>query len=237
MNFAWSRVGLELVIETPTVKQGEILSGKLIVKQAEGQTALAGLQGKNISKTLYLLKVAPFMGKLGTLESEVKIIFLTVPQTNAVSDLINNEEVFIVWNNVEVLPTETSKSFLLGDFDIPSRKKILMWFLVSGLVFFILAFAIWARKKKLSKKKLKLHQDNLKQALMNCSSYDQIVQMWSNKKEYLSAFPKIENRFKTFEEILFKYQFKSTRTDSEIQEIMIAYKDFKAGIAGVINEA
>ncbi len=237
MNFAWSRVGLELVIDTPTIKQGEITTGKLIVKQAEGQSALTGLQGKNIAKTLYLLKVGPFMGKLGSLQSDVKIIFLTVPPTNAISDLTNNEEVFVVWNNVEVLPTEPAKTFLLGDFDIPGRKKIMIWIIALSVIVLLLSLALWIREKRQSKNKFKVYRETLRQGLMGCTSYDEIVFLWRNKKEYLTAFPRIENNFKVFEETLFKYQFKFSRSEKEVEEVIEAYKKFKASIMGSINEA
>ena len=43
----------------------------------------------------FLLNVSPFMGKQGQLEAEVKIIFLTVPTSPALLEVINGEEVFV----------------------------------------------------------------------------------------------------------------------------------------------
>ncbi|MBA2405754.1 MAG: hypothetical protein H0V66_13335 [Bdellovibrionales bacterium] len=233
---AWSRVTLELILDTASVKQGEIATGKLVVKQAEGQTGLAGLKGKNIGKTLYLLHVSPFMGKQGQLESEAKVIFFVVPQVNAVTEVINGEDVFISWNNIEVIPTETSKSFLLGDFEIPERKKIVKWFLILLMVGVIAGLALWInryfKRKSISREKTKL----LKNELTNCMNYDDIVLMWRQKHRYLVAFPGIESCFKSFEEILFKYQFKSSRSESEIQEVISAYQKFKTDVQGVLNE-
>ena len=77
---AWSRVNLELSLDNPSVKQGEIVIGRLIVREAEGQAVLAGLKGKKIEKTLYFLSVSPFMGKQVQLEAEAKVIFLLIPQ-------------------------------------------------------------------------------------------------------------------------------------------------------------
>jgi hypothetical protein len=236
VNAAWSRVGLELILNSPSVKQGEITSGRLIVKQADGQAGLNGLQGKNLGKTLYLLNVSPFMGKQGALEAEAKIIFLTVPSTNAVSELINNEEVFIVWNNLEILPTESSKSFLLGDFDIPARRKIMIWMGSFLLALVIMFLGFWLKKRRSENSKRKTKLKNLKQKLLSCTNYEEIIEMWKNKNEFLITFPKIEESFKKFEIILFQYQFKSTRTEREIDQVMSAYKNFKNDVMGVLND-
>jgi hypothetical protein len=236
MNVAWSRVGLELILNSPSVKQGEISSARLIVKQAEGQAGLNGLQGKNLGQTLYLLNVSPFMGKEGALEAEAKVIFLTVPSTNAVSEQINNEEVFIVWNNIEILPTESSQSFLLGDFDIPARRKIIIWVGSFLLALLIVLLALWLKKRSSENSKRKTALKNLKQKLLSCTNYEETIEMWKNKKEFLATFPKIEESFKKFEIILFQHQFKSKRTEREIEEVVSAYKNFKNDVMGVLNE-
>ena len=236
LNVAWSRVGLELILNSPSVKQGEITSARLIVKQADGQAGLNGLQGKNLGKTLYLLNVSPFMGKQGALEAEAKVIFLTVPPSNAVSELINNEEVFIVWNNLEILPTESSKSFLLGDFEIPARRKIIIWMGSFLLALLIVLLAFWFKKRSSENNKRKKTLNNLKQKLLLCTNYEEIIEMWQNKKEFLETFPKIEENFKKFEIILFQYQFKLKRTEREIEEVVSAYKNFKNDVTGVLND-
>lgn len=233
---AWSRVSLELVLDTPSVKQGEIALGRLVVKQTEGQAGLAGLKGKNLGKTIYLLYVSPFMGKQGQLEAEAKVIFLTVPDTTAISETVNGEEVFISWSNIEVIPTETSKTFLLGDFEIPEKKKILIWVLMITGLLLLLGTGLWLKQylqnKKLSKNKLKA----LKQELTNCTSYEDIVLMWRQKQRYLEAFPQIDPNFKNFEAVLFKYQFKPQRTANEIDEVITNYQKFKHEVTGVLNE-
>jgi hypothetical protein len=232
---AWARVNLELVLNQPSVKQGEISEGKLIVKQTEGQSGLPVLKGKNIGKTLYLLNASPFMGKQGQLESEVKFIFFTVPQTNALLETVNGEEIFISWNNIEVIPTEASKTFLLGDFEIPSRKKILNWILIILGICLVTGISLWVtnyfKKKKASKDKI----NKLKQELINCTSYEDIVLMWREKHRYLDIFPNIDSPFRTFEDVLFKYQFKSHRSEQEVAEVVSAYQKFKTEVLGVLN--
>lgn len=232
---AWSRVSLELVINNPSVKQGEIVVGRLIVKQAEGKSALSGLKGKNIGKTLYILNVSPFMGKQGQLESEAKVIFLAVPQTTALSETINGEEIFISWNNIEVIPTEVSKSFLLGDFEIPERKKIIFWILLI-LSLCLLSVAIFWSKNYFKKKKTSRDKIcKLKQELTTCTSYEDIVMMWRDKRRYIEAFPKTRFSFEKLEDVLFKYQFKSQQTQQEMQEVVAAYQTFKTDVLGDLN--
>lgn len=231
----WSRVRLDLVPDKPSTKQGEIVTGKLIVKQTDGQTVLSGLKGKKFGNILYLLNVAPFMGKQGQLVSDAKFIFITVPETNSISDVINGEEVVINWESIEVVPIEAPKSFLLGEFDIPARKKIVQWLLIIlGIALFV-GVILYIRKIFLKKSLLKKQIASIKTELISCSNYNDIVKMWSAKQRYLETFPALENNFRNLELVLFKYQFKALRTESEVQEVVLAYNKFKAEVPEVIN--
>jgi hypothetical protein len=232
---AWSRVGLELVLDNSTVKQGEIVVGRLIVKQTDGQAILGGLKGKKLGKTLYLLQVSPFMGKQGHLEAETKLIFLAVPQTAAASEVINGEEVFISWNNIEVMPTESPKSFLLGDFEIPARKKIFQWMLIGLGVLLILGIIVFFRRSYLKNQDKKKRISSIKNELVNCTTYNDIVEMWNKKQDYIEAFPDLDKNFKNLEAVLFKYQFKPQRNETEIKEVISAYNKFKTSVSEVIN--
>jgi len=232
----WSKVSLELLLSTASVKQGEIASGQLLVKQTEGQAGLSGLQGKKLGNILYLLKVSPFMGKQGNLESQAKVIFLAVPQNTSISEIINGEEVSISWSNIQVLPTESSKSFLFGNFEIPERKKIILWILIFLGLILVSGISFWGRNYFKHKKNNANKFKNLKKELINCISYEEIVLMWRQKLLYLDAFPAIDITFKKFEEELFKYQFKSQRTEREVAEVLLAYQKFKDEVSGVLNE-
>jgi hypothetical protein len=232
---AWSRVGLELIPDSPSVKQGEIAVGRLVVKKSDGQSILGGLKGKNLGKTLYLLHVSPFMGKQGHLESEAKFIFLAIPQANNVSEVINGEEVLISWDNIEIIPTEPPKSFLLGNFEIPARRKIVQWLLIILGTASVLGFIFYFNKFYSKSKKSKIQLDHIKKQLMDCKTYDDIVMMWGRKHDYLTSFPKLEQSYKNFEQVLFKYQFKPQIAESEIMEVIAAYNKFKTSAAEVIN--
>lgn len=232
---AWSRVHLELVLNTPSVKQGEIAVGKLIVRESQGQTSFAGLKGKNVGKTVYLLNVSPFMGKAGQLESDAKVIFLKVPETTSVSEVLDGEEIAITWKGIEVVPIEETKSFLLGDFEVPERKDVLPWVLGFFIVLVLGAFGYWISHKFKLKKNAKFQLKKMKQEILACQNYDDIVLMWRQKRTYLQTFPQLENAFKNFEQTLFKYQFKPQRTEKELDEVQKAYEKFKSESTGALN--
>ena len=233
---AWSRVNLELSLDNPSVKQGEIVIGRLIVREAEGQAVLAGLKGKKIEKTLYFLSVSPFMGKQGQLEAEAKVIFLLIPQKSEVTEIVNGEEVFIKWNNIEVTPTPEPKSFLLGDFDIPARAKVVQWIIISISILIISFFITFLLKRFSKKKKEKIKLALLKKQLLDGISYEDIVVVWQQKRKYLDTFPTIDKNFKALEVVLFKSQFKAHRTQSETDEVLQAYTIFKSTVSGALNE-
>lgn len=232
---AWSSVQLELDLATSSPKQGEIVPARLILKNAQGQSALAGLKGKNFKKVLYLLNLSPFIGKNGQLEAEAKVIFLKVPETPSVSEVINGQEVVVGWGQIQVVPTEASQSFLLGDFEIPERKKVLLWALLFVALCAISAGVYWLRQKFVRKNQVIKKRKELKQDLLNGVAYADVVTIWQKKRIFVTEFPEIESAFKKLENTLFKYQFKPTQSSEEMKEVMTAYDHFKSEIMGVLN--
>jgi hypothetical protein len=233
---AWSRVNLELSLDNPSVKQGEIVIGRLSVLEAEGQAVLTGLKGKKIEKTLYLLSVSPFMGKQGQLEAEAKVIFLSIPQKSEVAEILDGEEVSIKWNNIEVIATPEPKSFLLGDFEIPTRANVVYWIIVFLSIAVIALLTSFFLKHFSKKKKAKNKILSLKKELLDCITYEDVVEIWEQKRKYIETFPKLDKSFKILENVLFKYQFKSQRTKTETDEVVQAYNVFKSNVSGALNE-
>lgn len=232
---AWSKVNLELRLNSPSVKQGQIALGSLVVKSTDGNAGLSGLKGQTLGKTLYLYNVAPFMGKQGQLVSEVKVIFAQMPQSQMVSETINNEEVTISWSGIEVSPTEESKSFIFGDFEIPSRLVMFPWIMAVLGIGLLSLVIIRVRLLLRNKSSIKTKKLKLRDEIINCSSYDDVVLMWRQKKRYLDEFPMLEQHFKTLEVVLFKYQFKSQRTEREVEAVLEAYQGFKSSVMGDLN--
>lgn len=231
----WSSVQLELDLATVTPKQGEIVAARLILKNARGQAALTGLKGKNFKKVVYLLNLSPFIGENGRLEADAKVIFLQVPETTFVSEVINGEEVVLSWREVRVIPTEASQSFLLGDFEIPGRKKIVLWISLFIALILISSGIFYAKRKYALKNRAVKRRKELKQNLLTATDYSGVVSLWQSKQIYLSEFPGLEVSFKKLEKTLFKYQFKPTQTTQEMQEVMRSYDQFKSDIMGVLN--
>lgn len=232
---AWSKVSLEFIPEESSVRQGEIIAGTLILKESEGQVSLPVLQGRNLSKTLYILSSSAFKEQEGKLQSQVKAIFLVVPSGKELVEVIKGDEVHVHWNDLEIIPTKGGKSFLLGEFEIPERMKIFQWImLLSILVIIGLSLNLYLRKNR-SKKTIIETKKKYKTEILNCSEYDDVVKMWQQKLKYLEKFPELDPMFKNLEQVLFKYQFKISRNDAEIQEVMRAYANFKLDVSGVLN--
>ncbi len=164
----------------------------------------------------------------------MKVIFTKVPDTNNVTETINGEQIDISWAHVEVIPVE-SKSFLFGEFNIPERSNFMPWILGMVGLGLLIALILAIRNYLNRKSKNLTSRKNLKNELLQCASYDDIVLMWRQKRRYLDAFPMIEKEFKEFEEVLFKYQFKPQRTEQEISEVSLAYEKFKASVTGALH--
>lgn len=232
---AWANVQLELSVENSSPKQGEIVPARLTLKETQGQVFLSGINGKNFNKTLYVLSLSPFVIKGPFLEADAKIIFLKVPEGQFVSETVNGQEVAIHWNNIRVIGIETPQSFLLGDFEIPQKKKIVLWILITFGILGLVWMGYWITRKIKKKDAVLSRNKSLKQDLLNCHSYDQVVIMWKKKRIFLNEFPQLDEHFKELEKVLFKYQFKPSQSVQEISEVLGAYEKFKADVTGVLN--
>jgi hypothetical protein len=231
----WSKVDLNLILTVEKAKQGEIVQGKIVLGSSEGQVALSGLNGLNVQKTIYLISVSPFVGKDGNYEADAKVIFLKIPEALSLQETVNGEEINIRWTAVEIIPTEEPQSFLLGNFEVPSRISFTRWIIGGAgslVIIFLVFFLIRWRKKK---QKVKAAKTKLKKDLLNNETYTDIVTMWRQKQVFLEAFPVISEDFKEFEKVLFKYQFKQTQNNSELEEIVSAYKTFCSKIQGSLD--
>jgi hypothetical protein len=234
----WAKLDLELVTTQTAVKQGEILEAKVVIRPVANQNMVfPPLSGKKINNTVYFLSASPLLGKEGQgfYESDVKVIFLKVPESPTASEVINGEEIQVHIGQIQVSPTETQQSFLLGDFEIPFRRKYLPWILsaLGALLLGVAGFLGWKWMNRKTQSKSKLRK--LKNEIVACKSYEEVVLLWRNKRTYLQVFPEIQEPFQTLEEVLFKYQFKATRTESELEEVMAAYKEFSQKTQGVLG--
>lgn len=224
-QLAWAKVSLEFRPNLSSVNQGEIVEGDLVLK--DGPMPTTSLRGKSIGKIIYVFNIEPFLGNAGSFQAKAKLIFSKVPETTLAVESINGEEMIIFWNNLTINPTEESQSFLLGDFEIPSRKKILPW-LIGLFAASITGSLVWFFIKKIRRRRdLRQKKKALRDQLTHASTYDEVVIIWKNKHQTLKEFPTIEDAFKNLEVILFKYQFKPQRSPHEIEQVMESYQKFR----------
>ena len=232
---AWSKVGMILVPDSSSIKQGEIVRARLLIQETDGTSSLSGITNKNIGEVLYLYHVGPFMMKQGVLESEVKIIFSKVPTSNQVTETIEGEPITIRWSDLKVIPTQQPEGFQFGNFEIPQTMKWIPWAIGLLIVLILLLIVAKFNRRLGQKKRLKDLQRKLKDELLGADGYEGIVQVWQKKRIYLQQFPALEENFRTLEQTLFKFQFKPQRNESEMAAIKTSYESFKRDISGVLN--
>jgi hypothetical protein len=230
----WAKVGLELTSPTTKIRQGELVSGKLLLKEA---AVPPGLSGQTIKDTLYLYRVGPFLRQSGeaALVADVTFVFVQVPGPPILTDKIGSEEVEVVWRDFEISPTESPSELLFTDFTVPLRRRWLWWG-ISALGLIMAGVFGWQIFRRHSlKKQLQQSQRSLKQELLQATDYTQVVGLWKKKRDFLKTFPQLEESFTTMEMTLFKYQFKPTQTEAEIRLVLEAYEHFKLDVGGKLH--
>jgi hypothetical protein len=210
---------LDLTFTTSTVKQGDIVSANYHVSDMEDQN-VSGLEGRNIKDTIYIHKFS---------ENEVKLVFLKVPEGHTLSDT----DLTVNWNSIAIEGTEASQQLIFGKFEIPSRSHLVVYSSVAAVVL-LFGVLLWMRiSRRLSERRER--EDRLKalrSSLLGALDYETVVELWKNKQDYFEAFEHVKVPFLKLEAVLNKYQFKSSRTQAEIVEIMQAYREFKNEIEG-----
>lgn len=233
---AFSASELKLSITEPTVQQGEILN---VLLQAKAQDLkgfeLQKLKEERFADTLYFLKISPWMRKDGNeyLEAEARVVFTQIPKVNQLSDKIDESDVTIIWNKVEIIPTEASQDLIFGSFEIPPRQQVLFWILLTIAALIPIGATVWFILKKSKMRRMEKARIAQKKAeVLNCSSYEDIVQLWKNKHEYLQLFPHVAEPFLKLESVLNKHQFKPTQSNEDKKEILESYRKFSRSIEG-----
>jgi uncharacterized membrane-anchored protein YhcB (DUF1043 family) len=231
---------IRLNFPSSEVKQGNLeavtikLNGQMVQ-----EIGLQKLIGSTLGESIYLYSAETLLRKNSgdTFEAEAKVIFLKVPTGRTLLHKIGDEEIFISWSEISVLPTEVPKEFIFGDFEVPGRTQLAKWLIVGTLLFFIILGLFFYRSASSQKKKQRQIKLALKEKILTVSDYQEVVSLWQEKAEILILFPQLSEPFKNLEKTLFKYQFKVSQTASERDEVMIAYRSFleqgKGGLDGV----
>jgi hypothetical protein len=233
-------VEAELVFPQNEIKQGTIADAVLqVTPENMSSIQVSKLRGASFAKTIYFYQVSPWIHEngSGSFNSHARIIFLDIPQGQALKDSVAGVEVELKLGKVNVIPTEPLDQLKFADFTIPSPIKILKWAL-GGLLIVALIFAGWFGYRKYSlKKSEKLRKLKLKEEISSAQDYAGVVEIWKQKHKYLKTFPQLEKPFRELELVLFKYQFKPSQLPSEKDEIVQAYKRFvtesQEGLRGV----
>lgn len=230
--------GIHFEFAQNKIKQGALVNATVslneeVVQLIESQK----LKHETLAGHLYVHSISPFMRKEGgeTFEADSVVIFLKVPKERSFVHKSPKGDVTVTWSEVEVIPTEAEKELLFGQFEVPSRVKILTWILVLTGSLLLLFFSIkfyrnWRNKQELRKKKKEIRDQ-----IFSAKQYDEIVGIWQNKHSLIREFPHLEDPFRELEIILFKYQFKPFQDDAEKSEVVRAYNEFMTKVQGGFN--
>lgn len=221
--------GLRLDFSQSEVKQGSLEPATLRVSaEIMGKVPLNKLAGKNFAESIYFHKMSPFLRKEGStsFESEVQIIFVKIPESQRLIDNVNGTSLVLNWNQIKIIPTDPGEGLIFGNFTIPERFKWLFWLSIFfGIV--AISLGVWGIYKRIKeKRKFKEVRLKIKNEIMSCSTYHDVVLIWQNKKFYCDKFPHLEGPFKKLETVLFKYQFKPSQSEKEKDEVIKAYQVF-----------
>lgn len=237
-TFAAERLSLSL--NSSEFRQGALVKGTLKLGPSQVNIAVPKLKGQSFGETLYFHLVSPLLRKENSdsFESEVQVIFIKVPESTSLSGKIGNDEVVIEWNPVTIIPVETPEKMLWAEFTAPDYiVRNWYWLLLIPVLALLAFFGIRVSNKMTKRGKLREKRRLLAEEFKNCRSYDDVVGLWKRKQSYLKEFPVLEEPFRKFETVLFKYQFKQTQTEDEKAIVLKAYQDLlmesEGGLRGV----
>ncbi len=220
---------LEIRFQEPKIKQGSVVPATLVFDAESSQKLpINKIVGETLGGHFYIYSAKPLLTKdnWNAFESEATVIVGKIPEAKPVSYKSGDNEIMVLWNDVEFIPTEAPKELIYGTFEIPSRAQILKWLSLLA-VFIIAGLGIWKFKKYLdNKNSIQKKKRELKDEVLSAKEYADVVSIWQKKSQILKVFPSLEDHFKELEVVLFKYQFKPSQTETEKNQVMTAYREF-----------
>jgi hypothetical protein len=226
---------VEIRFADSQVKQGSLVDAVLVFDYESSQKVpLSKLTGQSLADTFYIYSATPLMtkGDFNVLQSEAKVILIKSPEGDSLVHKLADVDLKITWNSVKFIATETSQTMLFGDFKIPGRSRLLFWISIALSLFGLIAISYFVFRKLKHKTALKKRRIDIKSQLTSASSYDEVVEIWKRKQSLVSEFPHLEIPYKNLEAVLFKYQFKPQRSESEKEEVIKAYREFVSQTQG-----
>ena len=232
----FSAVNLELYFHPTKVKQGEILEAELQINSSSlAELPMSAITGKKIADILYVISIAPPLKKEteSIYRSQARVIFLKVPQTLSAVDTVDGKNLQVSWNKIDIEPTTAPGSFILGDFTIPQRSRIILYLIFLLIVALPLGWIILRMVRKQREKNNRRQQlSKQKEQILQCRNFEEIVELWKNKHAHFNSFPHIREPFSTFEQELNACQFKPTVTDAEKKHVLLSYRHFITQVEG-----
>lgn len=231
---AYSAIKVEMDFSASNVKQGELIESRLEIQNAEN-LQISKLKGQSIGKILYFYDISPLMKREGAAyyEAEAKVIFINTPKSKIVQEVVNGQDVELNIGNIEVMPTEGAKSLIFGKFSVPERATWIIWAISGVLIAIILGLLGWSVTRTFKRKrKEKQRLVDLKNEILGCRNYEEVVNLWKKKHQLFKEFPHIEDSFLKLEEILNRYQFKPRQSETEKIEVVESYRKFSRSVEG-----
>ncbi len=235
---AWSLDRLELVFQENEVHQGALVRGKLLLQPDSINLPVQKLKAATIGETIYFQQLSPLLKKDGSssYESDIKVIFVKLPEAESITGTIGQNEVLINIGAIKVIPIESSGQMEWADFTAPdflqgSWKSL--WITLIIILLGVGSFLLW--RKISARRKVSARRKQLLEDFKSCTSYEEVVSMWQKKRIFFQEFPQLESNFSSFEEVLFRYQFKPKQTDTEKQFVLEAYRKLLSDNEGVFR--
>ncbi len=229
---------IKLQIDQSSFKAGEIVSAQLSLDASSAQSfPLQSMKGQVLGGTLYFQSISPLIHRenQASYGADAEIIFIKKPDTQNLNVTIGDTPAVITWNSVEVVPVEIPPKFIFMNFEIPEPSKLVLW-LAIFLGFAFIFWGIWKLKINLDKKKtVRDFRKKLKEEILSCRNYNELVQFWQKKRTYTQTFPEIESPLEKLEVVLFKFQFKPVQSESEQSQAMDAYREFRKDVEGTLS--
>lgn len=235
---ALAQVRVHLNFKSPVVKQGEIAPVTIVMGAQDIQgLSLVKSKGTTLGEIFYLYQVSPFMRSEGSpdYEAEAEVIIIKTLPVSPLKAQIQGANVDLSWNDFQFQPVEAPKSFIFENFEIPTPLEIAKYLL--GLaILFGLVLGGWKISKALKAKRAhKLKRAQEKKNLISANNYADVVLVWKDKPKYLKLFPEIDSEFRKLEDVLFKYQFKQSQSQHEVDQVMEAYRSFSQKVSEVLR--
>lgn len=230
----FAEIKVEMDFSETTFSQGQLVRSKLQIAPS-GQLNLSMFKGQTIGKTVHFYDVGPIIKRenTNTFEADARVIFIKVPEGHQIQETIGTEPVTINWGAIKVLPTQESPQLLFGTFEVPARVRWVAWLIIILCSSISIGCAVWIILRKVNKKKLEKRRFlDLKNEILGCRNYEDVVALWKRKHILMKEFPHVREPFLAMEETLNKHQFKPRQSEAEKIEVVESYRKFTRSVEG-----